>query len=1617
MPSPREVIEDIRRRYRVDGPPGDDDPYREMAGGLLPLVTDELYESRTHFFTELLQNADDNSYPAGVVPALKVVARPDAIVLVNNESGFEEKHVRALCNAAKSTKKDRKDGATGEKGIGFKAVFQVSDRPEIHSNGYHFRFDKSKHGAFGTVIPEWIAGAAEAAGTSIVLPLRKDYRLPPDFLKSLQPELLLFLRRLKRIEFCDDDYGQALVLQRNDDGSTIEVVRTVTDHVEKQRCGEQRHRFRVHQKRVSMADIREERRLNIAATDVAVALALDADGGIDEGRTRDLFAFLPVKDSGFRFLAHADFVLATSREAVREDLPWNIRLRDALGDCLTEAILECRSKSPPGATALRVLTDPKAVVDPFLRGVLVRAIKLLGDEECVPTIGGTWVRPGDAILTDSDGLWRLVPEDDAASLLSKKYVAPDVDRIAQALGRLGVGRFTLETLLTCIGDEHWRRERTPKWFGALYGRLGATRLNDGQIESLRRAAVLLLETGETTAPSEHAVFRSLGGEVRYGFESDLKLLAPDVLSSVHKDQYKGAQDLLQRLGVSDATPTAVIDRHILALHDGTDWEDCPDDVLIGHAHYIRDHWHAYLNAKPQDKREAAKRDLAAKLTVLTSAAETDARYASAPELYLGRAYREPNDLEGLFGDSIANLLISRKYLSRGHPEGPDASIKAWGELFLALGARTLPRAGLSVDKADYEWSAEATAVIQSEDTTAKQRFLEIVDKHWDSKYALGKARPKSAPAGPSKLLLALQTMEVPTTVGTRALGDGYLSSEETRAVFGDTVPYLSATLSDSFADALGITRVPTIGHALARLDEVRQTVPDVTIARSIVGPLYKFLDLRFEQHAADVTTAFKTKELILADGAEGGTWATTEDCCWTLPRELRQFSPVAGLSLWWRDLQGFFCEKLGVADAPSPDSLVDALLALAEAELTPEQTTRVARAIYGRLRYPATEIDESAADGAVWLQRLRSELLIWTKDNAWWRNDDDVFAADDLSIETLFEQADGVAFIHLPPEELTSHADLLRLLGIQTLSAAIETSVPADVSSSAWAEFKERLAERMHAVARFLHHKHPRVLDAAVASGAFGSLSTMDAHRCTPLELEVTLNKERARHPFEARLIADQGRHSLFVDASADNNWQSVGIEIGRLLGLADTESLPIGTLLEKRSLADVERFLETLRVAQLPPDVAKALFGGADDESQTPPDDDVTQAGAATTDEDTAPGASDVSDVQAGPGTDDGDESQEQGESFDGMQGEDATSAAATETSVAPAANKPAAGDATKTASGQSVPSDNAPGADGAETENGRASSAGQRQIHPGPHQPEEDHDDDHEDESPSDDASSNGADAGARRDTRAAGDSKGGRGTPGGHRAGDEDSHAGRDGGAGRPPTKPDAPGRSRNPRPRAGSTNEQMRSYVSKDREPDDDDGDGAAKEERAQIGAAAIRHVLAWERQQKRDPTDENADNPQNEGYDISSRGPNGDVERYIEVKGLKGEWGLRGVAVTPAQFHFAETQGQRAWLYVVEFALSDAPRIHRIQDFARRVWRFGFDDGWQDISESANLTPWPEAVIGMKVRLPDGRTGSVKRVSGAGQNQGVDVGLDKGDEVIRVPWQPTRITVLLDEGTT
>jgi hypothetical protein len=73
-----------------------------------------------------VQNADDNNYSAGVEPTLVFILQSNGIVVLNNERGFSDKNIRALCDVGNSTKKGLSSGYIGKKGIGFKSVFRVS---------------------------------------------------------------------------------------------------------------------------------------------------------------------------------------------------------------------------------------------------------------------------------------------------------------------------------------------------------------------------------------------------------------------------------------------------------------------------------------------------------------------------------------------------------------------------------------------------------------------------------------------------------------------------------------------------------------------------------------------------------------------------------------------------------------------------------------------------------------------------------------------------------------------------------------------------------------------------------------------------------------------------------------------------------------------------------------------------------------------------------------------------------------------------------------------------------------------------------------------------------------------------------------------------------------------------------------------------------------------------------------------------------------------------------------------------------------------------------------------------------------------------------------------------
>ena len=101
---------------------------------------------------ELLQNFDDNTYAPSIVPTVHISLTNTCLTFDCNELGFELKDIDALCNVGSSTK-TKGSGYIGHKGIGFKAVFKVSDTPEVHSKHYHISFDKNDRIGLGYIVP------------------------------------------------------------------------------------------------------------------------------------------------------------------------------------------------------------------------------------------------------------------------------------------------------------------------------------------------------------------------------------------------------------------------------------------------------------------------------------------------------------------------------------------------------------------------------------------------------------------------------------------------------------------------------------------------------------------------------------------------------------------------------------------------------------------------------------------------------------------------------------------------------------------------------------------------------------------------------------------------------------------------------------------------------------------------------------------------------------------------------------------------------------------------------------------------------------------------------------------------------------------------------------------------------------------------------------------------------------------------------------------------------------------------------------------------------------------------------------------------------------------------
>ncbi|XP_051130076.1 protein NO VEIN [Andrographis paniculata] len=472
------VIESIRRyEFGLDQCSSDAETKllkRQHArlGRALQCLSQELYSQDSHFLLELVQNADDNTYPDNVEPTLTFILHEKGIIVLNNEHGFSSKDIRALCDVGNSTKKDHNAGYIGKKGIGFKSVFRVTDAPEIHSNGYHIKFDIT-NGQIGFVLPtvvppceidlyiRWASADADhidtdTGNTCIILPFRSNYLEGVSvgnilsMFSDLHPSLLLFLHRLQCIKF-RNLLDNSLVVMRK---------KVIGDGIVEVALGKEKMTWFVVSRKLKADAISSD----VKTSEISVAFTLQEEG---EGyyvpilKQQPVFSFLPLRTYGLKFILQSDFFLTSSREEVDGSSPWNQWLLSEFPDLFVETEisfchLPCYRESPGKAITIFMSFVPLlGEVHGFFSSLPRMIISKLRMSNCLILEGDEkeWVPPCKVLRNWNQKARALLPDGLLEQHLGLGFLNKDVtlsDSLAKALGVEDYGPKILLRLMSSL---------------------------------------------------------------------------------------------------------------------------------------------------------------------------------------------------------------------------------------------------------------------------------------------------------------------------------------------------------------------------------------------------------------------------------------------------------------------------------------------------------------------------------------------------------------------------------------------------------------------------------------------------------------------------------------------------------------------------------------------------------------------------------------------------------------------------------------------------------------------------------------------------------------------------------------------------------------------------------------------------------------------------------------------------------------------------------------------------------------------------------------------------------------------------------------------------------------
>lgn len=356
--------------------------------GLRSLLAD-LYPDNAHFIYELLQNAEDAQ--ATVVEF--ELGDNELTVSHNGARAFSLRDIESITGIGTSTKRDD-ETQIGKFGVGFKAVFAYTTRPQIRSGDHSFAIAD-------LFVPEAIDGTAPAGATIFTFPLDRQEK-PTSIaraevergLRELDEKTLLFLNNIREITYSLPGGDIGFVKRVDLDELTIRVEASQGEGF-------------VDSTWLRLIGPTSTGRSADSQLSVAAAFKLEPKGA---GRSRQAsdpdaggaaaYGIAPLDDgevsiyfpaekeaSGLKFHIHAPFASTVARDSVR-DTPENTQLVADIGSLIVSHLHDFRDRGLIDDGFLATLPNPDDGLKPLYGQIQSAIVEAFNEEDLTPVRGG-----------------------------------------------------------------------------------------------------------------------------------------------------------------------------------------------------------------------------------------------------------------------------------------------------------------------------------------------------------------------------------------------------------------------------------------------------------------------------------------------------------------------------------------------------------------------------------------------------------------------------------------------------------------------------------------------------------------------------------------------------------------------------------------------------------------------------------------------------------------------------------------------------------------------------------------------------------------------------------------------------------------------------------------------------------------------------------------------------------------------------------------------------------------------------------------------------------------------------------------------------------------------------